>query len=113
MRYARADIDLTRASLYHSPALHRDSGPALPIHHSDGGSTGIGTKLNPALCAFIERQPVFFVATAAPDGRVNVSPKGMSTLRILGDTHIRWLNLSGSGNETAAHLRASNRMTLM
>ena len=74
---------------------------------------GIGTKLTPTLCAFIERQPVFFVATAAPDVRVNVSPKGMSTLRILGDTHIRWLNLSGSGNETAAHLRASNRMTLM
>ena len=69
---------------------------------------GIGKKLNPTLCAFIERQPVFFVATAAPDGRVNVSPKGMSTLRILGDTHIRWLNLSGSGNETAAHLRASH-----
>lgn len=74
---------------------------------------GIGTKLNPKLCAFIERQPVFFVATAAPDGRVNVSPKGMDTLRILDDTHIRWLNLSGSGNETAAHLRASGRMTLM
>ena len=70
---------------------------------------GIGTKLNPTPCAFIERQHVFFVATAAPDGRVNMSPKGMSTLRILGDTHIRWLNLSGSGNETAAHVRASNR----
>ena len=74
---------------------------------------GIGTKLNRTLRALIEHQPVFFVATAAPDGRVNVSPKGMSTLRILGDTHVRWLNLSGSGNETAAHLRASNRMTLM
>jgi len=74
---------------------------------------GIGTKLSPALRAFIERQPVYFVATAAPDGRVNVSPKGMSTVRILGDTRIRWLNLSGSGNETAAHVRALNRMTLM
>ena len=74
---------------------------------------GIGTKLNQTLRTFIEYQPVFFVATAAPGGRVNVSPKGMSTLRILGDAHIRWLNLSGSGNETAAHLRASNRMTLM
>ena len=74
---------------------------------------GIGKKLTSRLCAFIERQPVFFVATAAPDGRVNVSPKGMNTLRILSDTHIRWLNLSGSGNETAAHLRALNRMTLM
>ena len=73
----------------------------------------IGKKLNSTLCKFIERQPVFFVATAAPDGRVNVSPKGMSTLRILDDTHIRWLNLSGSGNETAAHLRELSRMTLM
>ena len=69
---------------------------------------GIGTKLNSRLCAFIERQPVYFVATAAPDGRVNVSPKGMNTLLILSDTHIRWLNLSGSGNETTAHLRALN-----
>ena len=73
----------------------------------------IGTKLNPTLWSFIERQHVFFVATAAPDGRVNVSPKGMGTLRILDETHLRWLNLSGSGNETAAHLRESNRMTLM
>ena len=73
----------------------------------------IGKKLNPTLRAFIERQHVFFVATAAPGGRVNVSPKGMSTLSILGDSHIRWLNLSGSGNETAAHLRELNRMTLM
>lgn len=74
---------------------------------------GTGTKLNPTLRAFIERQPVFFVATAAPGGRVNVSPKGMCTLRILSEDHVRWLNLSGSGNETAAHLRASSRMTLM
>ena len=73
----------------------------------------IGRKLNPTLCRFIESQHVFFVATAAPDGRVNLSPKGMGTLRILGETHLRWLNLSGSGNETAAHLRASDRMTLM
>ena len=73
----------------------------------------IGKRLNPTLCKFIERQHVFFVATAAPDGRVNVSPKGMGMLRILDRTHLRWLNLSGSGNETAAHLRASNRMTLM
>ena len=73
----------------------------------------IGTKLNRSLRAFIKKQPVFFVATAAPEGRVNVSPKGMGTLEILSDTCIRWLNLSGSGNETAAHLRLSDRMTLM
>jgi predicted pyridoxine 5'-phosphate oxidase superfamily flavin-nucleotide-binding protein len=73
----------------------------------------LGTHLNPTFRAFIDRQPVFFVATAAQTGRVNLSPKGMNTLRILSDTCIRWLNLSGSGNETAAHLRQSARMTLM
>ncbi len=72
-----------------------------------------GKKLNGTLRRFIERQPVFFVATAAQTGRVNVSPKGADTLRILDDSHIRWLNLSGSGNETAGHLRRSNRITLM
>jgi hypothetical protein len=72
-----------------------------------------GPKLNRTLRAFIERQHLFFVATAAPEGRVNLSPKGADSLRILSDTHIRWLNLSGSGNETAGHLRQSSRMTLM
>lgn len=73
----------------------------------------VGKKLNGTLRAFIERQHLFFVATAAPDGRVNMSPKGMKTLRIVDDNRIVWLNLSGSGNETAAHLRELNRMTLM
>ncbi len=61
---------------------------------------------------FIEAQKVFFVATAA-DGRVNLSPKGLDSLRILGLDRIVWLNLTGSGNETAAHLQALNRITLM
>jgi hypothetical protein len=73
----------------------------------------IGSKLNSTLRAFIERQALFFVATAAPTGSVNLSPKGADTLRILSDSHIRWLNLTGSGNETAGHLRKSNRITLM
>lgn len=72
-----------------------------------------GKKLNGTFRAFIQDQPMFFVATAARDGRVNTSPKGMETLRILDDNRIVWLNLSGSGNETAGHLRDSNRMTLM
>ncbi|MEM6622587.1 MAG: pyridoxamine 5'-phosphate oxidase family protein [Pseudomonadota bacterium] len=70
-------------------------------------------KLNGTLRAFIARQHMFFVATAAPEGRVNLSPKGLDSLRILDDRRILWLNLSGSGNETAAHLRESPRMTLM
>ncbi|CAM3940586.1 pyridoxamine 5'-phosphate oxidase family protein [Deinococcus frigens] len=62
---------------------------------------------------FIEKQPVFFVGTAAPDGRVNVSPKGMDSLRVLGPGQVAWLNVTGSGNETAAHLLQLPRMTLM
>ncbi len=62
---------------------------------------------------FIEAQPMFFVATAAATGTVNMSPKGMDTLRVVSEDQILWLNLSGSGNETAAHVLASSRMTLM
>ena len=62
---------------------------------------------------FIEAQHMFFVGSAAPEGRVNISPKGMDSLRILGPNRIAWLNFTGSGNETAGHLRKANRMTLM
>jgi hypothetical protein len=62
---------------------------------------------------FIAAQPLFFVATAAPEGRVNVSPKGMDSLRVLSPTRIVWRSVTGSGNETAAHLLESPRMTLM
>lgn len=62
---------------------------------------------------FIEKQPVFFVGTAAREGRVNVSPKGGPTLVVLDPSRLLWLNLTGSGNETAAHLLDSNRITLM
>jgi len=71
------------------------------------------TKLSERLQAFIEIQPLFFVATAGRDGRVNLSPKGMDTLKVVADDRILWLNLTGSGNETAAHVRESARMTLM
>ena len=73
----------------------------------------VGQKLNKTLCDFIERQPLFFVATAAPEGRVNLSPKGLTSLKIMDERRIVWLSLSGSGNETAAHLAESDRMTLM
>lgn len=74
---------------------------------------GTATKLSSKIQDFITKQPLFFVATAAPDGRVNVSPKGLDSLRILDANRIVWINLSGSGNETAAHLRENSRMTLM
>ncbi|PCJ53728.1 MAG: pyridoxamine 5'-phosphate oxidase [Planctomycetota bacterium] len=70
-------------------------------------------SLSIELSEFIARQHLFFVATAARDGRVNLSPKGHESLRVLGPNEILWLNLTGSGNETAAHLLDSNRMTLM
>jgi hypothetical protein len=63
--------------------------------------------------SFIERQPMFFVATAAREGRVNVSPKGLDSLRVLGPRRVVWINGTGSGNETAAHLLDVNRMTIM
>ena len=70
-------------------------------------------EITDKLLSFIEAQRIFFVATAARDGRVNLSPKGYDSLRILSPQRIVWLNLSGSGNETAAHLLDSNRITLM
>lgn len=69
--------------------------------------------INKTLQAFIASQGMFFVATAAREGRVNLSPKGMDTLRILDQNTILWLNLTGSGNETAAHVLEIPRMTLM
>ena len=70
-------------------------------------------SLTPKLIEFIEAQKLFFVGTARSDGRVNLSPKGMDTLRVVNENKIVWLNLTGSGNETAAHLLENNRMTMM
>ncbi len=70
-------------------------------------------RLTPSRVEFIQAQPMFFVATAGASGRVNVSPKGMDTLRVVDDRRIVWLNLTGSGNETAAHVTENRRMTLM
>ena len=69
--------------------------------------------LTSTLIEFIENQKLFFVATAMGEGRINLSPKGMDTFRILSPNHILWLNLTGSGNETATHLRFDDRMTIM
>lgn len=62
---------------------------------------------------FIQQQKLYFVSTAAASGRVNVSPKGMDSLRVLGSNRVAWLNVTGSGNETAAHVHQDPRMTLM
>lgn len=62
---------------------------------------------------FIAAQHVFFTATAPLHGRINLSPKGMDSLRILSPRQVAYLDLTGSGNETAAHLRENGRFTLM
>lgn len=71
------------------------------------------TELDEKLQEFIAEQKIFFVGTAAPEGRVNVSPKGMDSLKVLNTKQLIWLNLTGSGNETAAHTLEDSRMTLM
>ena len=70
-------------------------------------------KLDEKHRAFIEAQHLYFVGTAGAEGYVNVSPKGMDSFRILDDSTIAWLNLTGSGNETAAHALENGRMTVM
>ena len=70
-------------------------------------------SINEKLTDFIIHQQIFFIATAATDGSINLSPKGMDSLRITSPNQIVWLNLTGSGNETAAHLLENDRMTLM
>lgn len=67
------------------------------------------------LAAFIAAQPMFFVGSAplSTDGHVNLSPKGLDSLRVLGPHRVAYLDLTGSGNETAAHLAENGRITLM
>ncbi len=62
---------------------------------------------------FIEAQKMFFVATAPKNGRINLSPKGMDSFRVLNDQEVAWLSVTGSGNETAAHVLENGRMTIM
>lgn len=62
---------------------------------------------------FIENQHLFFVGTAGAEGTVNVSPKGMDSFRVIDKSRVAWLNLTGSGNETAAHVLENSRMTVM
>jgi len=72
-------------------------------------------SITPELRQFIEAQHVFFVATAPleRDGRVNVSPKGLDTFRILGPKRVAYVDLTGSGNETSAHVAQNGRITFM
>lgn len=71
------------------------------------------TGINDDHWQWILRQKLFFVSTTAPGCRINLSPKGMDTLRIMDANRVLWMNLTGSGNETAAHLPQDDRMTIM
>jgi hypothetical protein len=72
-------------------------------------------RLRPDLSAFAEAQPLWFVASAplSADGHVNVSPKGLDSFRVIDDTTVAYLDLTGSGVETIAHLAENGRITLL
>jgi hypothetical protein len=72
-------------------------------------------SITPELKEFIEGQPLFFVATAplSADGHVNLSPKGVESLKVLAPDQVAYLDLTGSGNETSAHLGENGRITFM
>lgn len=70
-------------------------------------------QITPELQRFIEHQKIYFVATAMASGSVNLSPKGMDSFRVLSPNRVMWLNVTGSGNETAAHLLENDRITIM
>jgi hypothetical protein len=73
------------------------------------------TELTPELQHFIGEQRLFFTATAplSPEGRINLSPKGIDTFRCLDPHTVAYLDLTGSGNETAAHIHENGRLTIM
>jgi hypothetical protein len=71
-------------------------------------------EITPELAEFVTAQPVFFVATApATGGHLNLSPKGLDSFAVLGPREVAYLDLTGSGAETIAHLRENARITLM
>ena len=70
-------------------------------------------ELTAATKDFIEEQKMFFVATAPEEGRINLSPKGMDSLRCLDHKTLAYLDMTGSGNETSAHIQQNGRMTMM
>ena len=70
-------------------------------------------KITEKQTEFIREQHIFFVATAHKDGRINLSPKGMDTFRVLDNHTVAYLDLTGSGIETAAHLQHDGRITFM
>ncbi len=71
------------------------------------------SEISDKLKQFIGNQKIFFVGTATADSKINISPKGMDSLRTLSKRRVVWLNVTGSGNETSAHIQENPRMTIM
>lgn len=73
------------------------------------------TEISPRLQDFIQKQHIFFVASAplSQEGHVNLSPKGMDAFRVLSPNRVAYMDVIGSGNETSAHLRENGRITFM
>jgi hypothetical protein len=113
-RYIRRENTTGTTAVAPVPPQPRTIDFTGPGPHRPGmGKTFEG--ITPELAEFIRAQSVFFVASAptGPDGRVNLSPKGLDTLRVLAPDRVAYLDLTGSGNETAAHLGENGRITLM
>lgn len=72
-------------------------------------------EITPELADWIQAQPVCFIATAplSEQGHINLSPRGLDSWRVLDGRRVVLLDLTGSGNETAAHLNENDRITLM
>jgi hypothetical protein len=70
-------------------------------------------ELNDNLREFIGEQHMFFHASAPTQGRINLSPKGLDTFRILDNKRVAYLDLTGGESETTAHLMENNRFTIM
>jgi len=70
-------------------------------------------SINKAHKEFIEKQKMFVIGSAGADGFINVSPKGMDSFKIINENTVVWMNHTGSGNETSAHVQENGRMTIM
>jgi len=70
-------------------------------------------KINKEHKAFIEKQKMFVIGSAGAEGFINVSPKGMDSFKIIDENTVIWMNHTGSGNETSAHVQENGRMTIM
>nr|WP_070961163.1 pyridoxamine 5'-phosphate oxidase family protein [Hyphomonas sp. Mor2] len=72
-------------------------------------------KLDDRIISFIEKQKMFFVASAplSGDGHINLSPKGYDAFKVIDETTVAWLDLGGSGIETQAHVQENGRITIM